>query len=61
VRRTRLLAEQLAAAGLHRGRDFKFREYPGREHNEHAWADRFDEVLTFLFKRRAGLRDRAVE
>jgi predicted alpha/beta superfamily hydrolase len=52
VRRTRLLASLLAAAGLHRGRDFKFREVHGGEHNEHAWAARFDEVLTFLFKRR---------
>jgi predicted alpha/beta superfamily hydrolase len=51
VRRTRLLAELLAAAGLHRGRDFKYLEVPGGEHNEHAWAARFDQVLTFLFKR----------
>ena len=50
VRRTRLLAESLIAAGLQRGRDFKYLEVPGGEHNEHAWAARFDQVLTFLFK-----------
>ena len=52
VRRSRLLAEALAAAGLHRGRDFKYLEVVGGEHNEHAWADRFDQVLKFLFKRK---------
>jgi predicted alpha/beta superfamily hydrolase len=52
VRKARLLAALLGAAGLHRGRDFKYREYPGGEHNEHAWAARFGEVLTFLFKRK---------
>jgi predicted alpha/beta superfamily hydrolase len=52
VRRTKLLASLLAAAGLHKGRDFKYREVHGGEHNEHAWAARLDEVLTFLFKRR---------
>jgi predicted alpha/beta superfamily hydrolase len=52
VRRSRLLAELLSAAGLHRGRDFKYLEVPGGEHNEHAWAARFDQVLTFLFKRK---------
>ncbi len=54
VRRTRLLAELLAAAGLHRGRDFQYLEVPGGEHNEHAWAERFDRVLTFLFKKASG-------
>ena len=52
VRRTRLLAESLAAAGLHRGRDFRYLEVPGGEHNEHAWGARFDQVLGFLFKRK---------
>jgi predicted alpha/beta superfamily hydrolase len=52
VRRCRLLAEALAAAGLHRGRDFKYLEVPGGEHNEHAWGARFDQVLAFLFKRK---------
>src|SRR5581483_4410752 len=52
VRRARQLAELLAAAGLHRGRDFKYLEVPGGEHNERAGAGRFDQVLTFLFKRR---------
>jgi predicted alpha/beta superfamily hydrolase len=49
IRRTRQLADLLSAAGLHRGRDFKYLEVPGGEHNEHAWADRFDKVLGFLF------------
>jgi predicted alpha/beta superfamily hydrolase len=52
VRRSRLLAKTLAAAGLHRGRDFKYLEVTGGEHNEHAWGARFDQVLTFLFKRK---------
>jgi predicted alpha/beta superfamily hydrolase len=52
VRRTRQLAELLASAGLHRGRDFKYQEVLGGEHNEHAWAGRFDQVLTFLFRRK---------
>jgi predicted alpha/beta superfamily hydrolase len=52
VRRARLLAEALAAAGLHRGRDFKYLEVIGGEHNEHAWSARFDQALTFLFKRK---------
>jgi predicted alpha/beta superfamily hydrolase len=52
VRRTRLLAKLLTAAGLRRGSGFKYREVEGGEHNEHAWAGRFDQVLTFLFRRR---------
>lgn len=51
VRRTRLLVESLVAAGLQRGRDFRYLEVPGGEHNEHNWAARFDQVLTFFFKR----------
>jgi predicted alpha/beta superfamily hydrolase len=49
VRRTRLLASTLAAAGLTPEVDFKFLEVAGGEHNERAWAARFDQVLEFLF------------
>lgn len=52
VKRTKRLAELLGAAGLHRGRDFQFLEVHGAEHCETAWAARFDQVLTFLYKRK---------
>ncbi|MGL4419586.1 MAG: alpha/beta hydrolase [Gemmataceae bacterium] len=46
-------AQQLAAIFQELGRvparDFQYAEYPHAEHTEHAWADRFDEVLRFLF------------
>jgi predicted alpha/beta superfamily hydrolase len=49
VRRARQLAALLAAAGLHEGRDFRYLEVAGGEHNEAAWAARFGDVLRFLF------------
>jgi predicted alpha/beta superfamily hydrolase len=54
VRRTRRLAKLLSTAGLRRGREFKYREVAGAEHNEHAWAARFHEVLGFFFRRERG-------
>jgi predicted alpha/beta superfamily hydrolase len=53
VRHSRRLAAQLAAARLVRERDYCYREIAGGEHNEAAWAGRFDQVLLFLFGRRA--------
>jgi predicted alpha/beta superfamily hydrolase len=55
VKRTRQLAKLLLAAGLRRGLDFQYLEVEGGEHNEHAWADRFDQVVAFLFPRALGM------
>jgi predicted alpha/beta superfamily hydrolase len=49
VERTRRLAEQLAAAGSQRGRDFQYREVDGGRHHEAAWAERFGQVLEFFY------------
>src|SRR5262245_50846527 len=49
VGRARRLARVFAGAGMVRGRDFRYREVRGGEHNEAAWAARFDQVLLFLF------------
>ncbi len=51
LRRARRLAELFAAAGLREGRDFRFLAVKDGYHCEHAWAARFDQVLTFLFPR----------
>jgi predicted alpha/beta superfamily hydrolase len=51
VRRTRRLADCLDAAGLVPGRDYYYREVAGGEHNEAAWAARFDKVLLYFFGR----------
>jgi predicted alpha/beta superfamily hydrolase len=51
VSRTRLLVRHLEAAGLRRGEHFCYEEVPGGEHNESAWAARFDRVLLYLFGR----------
>jgi predicted alpha/beta superfamily hydrolase len=48
-RRTRLLVRHLEAAGLRHGEQFRYEEVPGGEHNEAAWAARFDRVLLYLF------------
>jgi predicted alpha/beta superfamily hydrolase len=57
VHRVRKLAAHLAAAGLHRGRDFQCLVVCGGEHHEAAWAARFEQVLLFLFP--AGHFDRS--
>lgn len=49
LQRARRLAELFAAAGLSEGRDFRFLAVKDGHHNEHAWAARLDQVLTFLF------------
>jgi predicted alpha/beta superfamily hydrolase len=46
---TRRLARTLEGGGLKSGADFRYLEVEGGEHNEAAWAVRFDQVLMFLF------------
>jgi predicted alpha/beta superfamily hydrolase len=48
-RRVRRLAELLKAAGLAEGRDYRSLVVEGGEHNEAAWAGRFDQVLLHFF------------
>lgn len=45
----RKLVRILESAGRRRGADFQYLEVPGGQHNEAAWAARFDQVLRFLF------------
>lgn len=45
----RALREILLACGWTPGADFEYMEIPGAQHTEAAWAERFDEVLKFLF------------
>ena len=49
VANTRELARILEAAGRQPGVDFRYLEVEGGRHSESDWADRFDQVLTFLF------------
>ena len=49
VRDADLLAQLLEGKGWRPGRDLRYRKYPGAIHNEAAWADRFGQVLQFLF------------
>lgn len=35
--------------GYKRGKNWETKKYPGAEHNEKAWQDRFGEILTFLY------------
>ncbi len=46
---TRRLAKLLKKNGLREGEDFKYVEVEGAVHNEGAWAERFGEVLVFLY------------
>ena len=48
-RRTRVLVRHLESAGLRPGEHFRYEEVKGGEHNESAWAARFDRVLLYLF------------
>ncbi len=41
--------ESLKRAGLEPEKDFAWRKIDGATHNETAWADRFDEVLIYLY------------
>jgi predicted alpha/beta superfamily hydrolase len=51
VRQARRLVAQFDAAGLAPGRDYYYWEVAGGEHNEAAWAARFDKVLLYFFAR----------
>lgn len=46
---SRALSMVLIGAGRKPERDFKYMEVRGGEHNEPAWAKRFDKILKFLF------------
>ena len=45
----RLLKQTLVRKGWREGKDLKYFEAAGAEHNEKAWAARIDEILEFLF------------
>jgi predicted alpha/beta superfamily hydrolase len=47
--RTQRFVRRLEAGGLMPGRDFRYLEVEGGEHNEAAWAARFGDVLRFFF------------
>ncbi len=49
VQHTRTLVERFDANGLVPGRHYYYWEEAGGEHNEAAWARRFDKVLLFFF------------
>jgi predicted alpha/beta superfamily hydrolase len=49
VEDTHALRDALIARGWHPGRDFKYLEVEGAEHNERAWAERFGAILKFLY------------
>ncbi len=49
VRDTELLSRMLQRKGWRLGNDLAFDKVAGGFHSEDAWADRFDQVLTFLF------------
>jgi len=48
----RLLKKTLIRKGWEEGKDFKYFEAEGAEHNEKAWAARMDQILEFLFPRK---------
>jgi predicted alpha/beta superfamily hydrolase len=49
IRDTRRLVDYFDAARLVVGRDYYYSEVAGGEHNENAWAARFDKVLMYFF------------
>jgi len=49
----RLLQQTLIKKGWKDGKDLKYFEAEGAEHNERAWAARAELILTFLFPRKA--------
>jgi predicted alpha/beta superfamily hydrolase len=49
VRDADLLAQLLQGKGWRQGLDLHYSKVPGAVHNEAAWADRFSQVLGFLF------------
>ncbi|MDX6497592.1 MAG: hypothetical protein QOG23_852 [Blastocatellia bacterium] len=48
----RLLKEALVRKGWKTGSDLSYFEAEGAEHNEHAWAARFESILEYLFPRK---------
>ena len=48
----RLLKETLIKKGWKSGKDLKYFEAQGAEHNERAWAARVEQILEFLFPRK---------
>lgn len=48
----RLLKTTLEKKGWHQGKDFKYLEAAGAEHNEKAWAARTAAILEFLFAKK---------
>jgi predicted alpha/beta superfamily hydrolase len=51
IRNTRRLIDAFDTAGLAPGRDYYYWEVAGGEHNEAAWAARFDKILLYFFGR----------
>jgi predicted alpha/beta superfamily hydrolase len=52
TRNGRLLRDALLSKGWKAGRDLRYLEAEGAEHNERAWAQRVDPMLRFLFPRK---------
>jgi enterochelin esterase-like enzyme len=48
----RLLRDTLVRKGWKPGKDLEYFEAEGAEHNESAWAERVERILTFLFPRK---------
>jgi hypothetical protein len=46
------LKSTLIKKGSEEGRDLKYFEAEGAEHNEKAWAARIDQILEFLFPKK---------
>jgi predicted alpha/beta superfamily hydrolase len=60
IQRARALVAHFHAAGLLPGRDYYYQEIAAGEHNEAAWAARFDKVLLYFFgQREAGQAPRS--
>lgn len=49
VEDARLLRDALVAQGWVVGKDLQYVEAPGAIHNENAWAERFDDLLRYLY------------
>ncbi len=47
---TRLLRDALVARGWVLGKDLQYVEVPGAFHTESAWAERFDDLLRYLYR-----------
>jgi predicted alpha/beta superfamily hydrolase len=49
VEDARLLRDALEAKGWKLGTDLQYEEVPGATHSESAWAERFDDILRYLY------------